>query len=179
MELKEIQLSREEIFEGKVLHVVRDTALLPNGEEATREMCLHVGAVCVIPIMEDGSVIMERQFRYPLGRVFFEIPAGKLNYADEDPLEAVKRELREETGAVAKKYTYLGEMVPSPALLTERIQMYMAEDITFTERELDEDEFLDVQFVTLDRLYEMVMSGEIKDAKTQIAVLKAYQLKNK
>ncbi|MBO7304438.1 MAG: NUDIX hydrolase, partial [Clostridia bacterium] len=81
--------------------------------------------------------------------------------------------------AVAKKYTYLGEMVPSPALISERIQMYMAEDITFTERELDEDEFLDVQYVTLDRLYEMVMSGEIKDAKTQIAVLKAYQLKTK
>jgi len=124
--LIEKQIKREEIFKGKVLNVVCDTVELPNGKAATRELCLHVGAVCVIPLLSDGSVIMERQYRYPHGRVFFEIPAGKLNYAEEDPLEAAKRELEEETGAIANKYTDLGEMVPSPAILSEKIRMYLA-----------------------------------------------------
>jgi len=177
--LEEKQISRKEIYDGSVLHVVCDTVRLPNGESATREMCLHVGAVCIIPLLDDGRVIMERQYRYPLRRVFFEIPAGKLNYAGENPLEAAKRELREETGAVAKKYTYLGELIPSPALINEKIQMYLAEDISFTDRELDEDEFLDVEFVALEELYRMVMAGEIADAKTQIAVLKAWQLRSR
>ena len=165
-------LKREEIYDGAVLNVVRDTVELPNGKPATREVCLHVGAVCVIPLLPDGRVVMERQYRYAHGRVFFEIPAGKLNYKEEDPLEAAKRELREETGAIAKSYTYLGLMVPSPAVLSERIHMYLAEDLTFGERELDDDEFLDVDLVPLDTLYEMVMRGEIEDAKTEIAVLK-------
>ena len=178
MNLEEKQIKREEIFKGQVLHVVKDTVSLPNGCEATREMCIHVGAVCILPLLDDGCVLMERQYRYPHGRVFFEIPAGKLNTPDEDPLEAAKRELREETGAVAKKYTHLGETVPSPALISERIQMYLAEDINFVERELDEDEFLDVERVPLKELYRQVMSGEIKDAKTQVTVLKVYNLKN-
>ncbi|MBQ7333176.1 MAG: NUDIX hydrolase, partial [Clostridia bacterium] len=129
--LTEKFLKREEIFNGRALHVVKDTVELPNGKEATREMCLHVGAVCVIPLMPDGRVIMERQYRYPHGRVFFEIPAGKLNFKEEDPLEAAKRELREETGASAKVYTPLGMLIPSPALISERIHMYLAEDLTF------------------------------------------------
>ena len=176
---EEKQISRENIFKGKVLDVVKDTVTLPNGNIATREMCLHVGAVCVIAICDDGSVIMERQYRYPHGREFFEIPAGKLNYKGEDPLEAAKRELREETGAVANKYTDLGEMVPSPAILGEKVRMYLAEDIRFAERELDEDEFLDVERVPLQKLYDMVMSGEIADAKTQICVLKAFAMRKR
>lgn len=177
--LEEKQIKRDVIFQGKVLNVVRDEVELPNGKSATREMCIHLGAVCIIPLLSDGTVIMERQYRYPHGRVFFEIPAGKLNYKGEDPLEAAKRELREETGAVAKKYTSLGELVPSPALISERIEMFLAEDITFTDRELDDDEFLEIEKVPLEKLYSMVMSGEIKDAKTQIAVLKVYNLKNR
>ena len=174
--LEEKFLKREEIFDGAVLHVVKDTVILPNGKEATREMCIHVGAVCVIPMLPDGRVIMERQYRYPHGRVFFEIPAGKLNFTEEDPLEAAKRELMEETGALAKKYTSLGVLVPSPAIVSERIHMYLAEDISFGERKLDEDEFLDVELVHIDELYEMVISGEIEDAKTQITVLKVKEL---
>ncbi len=171
--LIEEKIDREDIYDGSVLKVVRDSVRLPDGSVSHREICLHVGAVCVIPILSDGKVIMERQFRYAHNRVFYEIPAGKLNYAGEDPLEAAKRELREETGAVAKKYTFLGELDTSPALISERIYMYMAEDITFTDRCLDEDEFLEVESSPLTTLYSMVMSGEIKDAKTQIAILKA------
>ena len=176
--LEEIRLERKEIYNGHIVNLVCDTVRLPNGNVAPREVCLHVGAVCVIPLLDDGRVIMERQYRYPHGRVFLEIPAGKLNSSDEDTLEAAKRELREETGAVAKKYTDLGEMIPSPAILAEKIRMYLAEDISFTERELDEDEFLDVEFVPLSELYEMVMNSEIADAKTQIAVLKAWHIKH-
>ena len=176
--LIEKKLSRTEIYDGKVLHVVCDDVLLPNGEAALREFCIHVGAVCIIPITDDGKVLMERQFRYPHGRVFYEIPAGKLDYPGEDPLCAAKRELREETGAVAGKITFLGELDTSPALINEKIYMYMAEELSFVERELDDDEFLEVESAPLTELVDMVMQGKISDAKTQIAVLKAAKLKN-
>ena len=175
--LTEKQIKREEIYDGAVLHVVKDTIELPNGKTGIREFCLHVGAVCILPLLSDGSVIMERQFRYAHNRVFFEIPAGKLDSKNEDPLEAAKRELREETGAIAGKITFLGELDTSPALLDEKIHMYLAEDLTFGDRDLDDDEFLDVERVPLADLYQMVMKGEIKDAKTQIAVLKVWELK--
>lgn len=177
-DLIEKRINREEIYDGVVLHVVKDTVELPNGKESIREICLHVGAVCVLPLLDDGTVIMERQFRYAHNRVFFEIPAGKLDSKDEDPLEATKRELREETGAVAGKYTFLGELDTSPALIDEKIHMYLAEDLTFTEKDLDEDEFIDVERVPLKTLYEMVMNGEIHDAKTQIAILKVWNIVN-
>ena len=131
----------------------------------------------MLPLLSDGRVIMERQYRYPHSRVFFEIPAGKLNYKGEDHLSAGARELREETGAVASSYTYLGEIATTPALIDEKIYVYLAEDISFGERELDEDEFLDVEYVPFCELYNMVMSGEIKDAKTQIAILKTAALR--
>ena len=171
-ELTETMENRQEIYKGKVLHVVCDDVLLPNGEPAKREFCIHVGAVAVIPILPDGRVVMERQFRYPHNRVFLEIPAGKLDSVNECPLSAAERELREETGAVSGKMTFIGQLDTSPAILTERIFMYLAEDLSFTDRELDDDEFLDVEMIHLSELYEMVMSGEIKDAKTQVAVLK-------
>ena len=175
--LREKFISRENIYDGKVLHVVKDEVELPNGEVANREFCLHVGAVCIIALLDDGRVIMERQFRYPHGRVFLEIPAGKLNYPEEDPLEAAKRELMEETGAVAERYSFIGRLDTSPALINEKIYMYLAEDIRFGERQLDEDEFLDVELIPLKSLLDMVMTGEIKDAKTQIAILKAARLR--
>ena len=172
-ELIERKAARKEIYDGKVLHVVCDDVILPNGDKAIREFCIHVGAVCIIPILPDVRVIMERQFRYPHGRVFYEIPAGKLNSPDEDPLAAANRELREETGAVAGKMTFLGALDTSPALISERIYMYLAEDISFTKQELDDDEFLSVEYAPLSDLYRMVLDGEIADAKTQVAVLKA------
>ncbi len=177
--LEEKFLSREEIFDGVVLKVVRDTVELPNGKEAVRELCLHNGAVAIIPVLDDGRILMERQYRYAHSRIFFEIPAGKLDSIDEDPLEAAKRELREETGAVAEKITYLGRIDPTPALINEKIYLYLAEGLKFGERELDDDEFLTVEPYPLEQLFEMVMNGEIKDSKTQIAVLKLWYLKNK
>lgn len=176
-DLIEKKISRKDIYDGKVLHVVCDEIELPNGEKSMREFCLHVGAVCIIPILDDGRVIMERQYRYPHSRVFYEIPAGKLDFPGEDPLLAAKRELREETGAVAGKMTFLGALDTSPALIDEKIYMYMAEDLTFVERELDDDEFLNVEYAKLEDLLSMVMSGEIRDAKTQIAVMKAAKIK--
>jgi len=174
--LEEKQLSREEIYQGSVLNVVRDTVELPNGQTSHREICLHVGAVAIIPLLSDGRVIMERQFRYAHGRVFYEIPAGKLDTPEEDPLEAAKRELREETGALADTVTFLGEIDTTPALMNEKIYLYLAEGITFGERQLDADEFLDVELVPLADLIRMTMRGEIKDAKTQIAILKAHNI---
>lgn len=175
--LTEHKVSRKEIYDGKVLHVVCDDVILPNGESAIREFCIHVGAVCIIPVLPDGKVIMERQFRYPHGRVFYEIPAGKLDSPDEDPLSAAKRELKEETGAVAGKITFLGALDTSPALISERIYMYLAEDLSFTEQKLDEDEFLSIEYASLAELYKMVLNGEIADAKTQVAVLKTVAMR--
>jgi ADP-ribose pyrophosphatase len=137
-----------------------------------------VGAVSVIPILSDGRVVMERQFRYAHNWVFLEIPAGKLDSADEPRIEAARRELKEETGAVAGSMTCIGELDTTPALIDEKITMYMAEDLCFSgERCLDEDEFLNLELIPLWKLVDMVMAGEIKDAKTQISVLKAAKLR--
>ena len=177
MELEEKFISRTEIYDGKILKLVKDKVLLPNGNEAEREMCLHIGAVAVLPLLSDGRVVMERQYRYPHGRIFLEIPAGKLDFPGEDPLSAAKRELREETGATAKSYTPLGVLDTTPALINEKISLFLAEDISFSEAELDDDEFINVELIPLNKLYSMVMSGEIRDAKTQIAILKVYMLR--
>ena len=172
-ELKETQTSREEIFKGHIVHLVKDSITLPNGAPAIREVCLHNGAVCVVPVTDAGEIIMERQFRYPHDEVIWEIPAGKLDYPDEDMLEAAKRELREETGYNAETYTYIGTLYPSPAILSEKIGMYVATGLHKGAQELDEDEFLDVVKVPFGEVVKMIMENKIPDAKTQTAVLKA------
>lgn len=177
--LIETQLSSRDIFEGKILHVKLDTVQLPNGAEATREIIRHVGAVCVLPLTEDGQVVVERQFRYPMNEVITEIPAGKLDSADEDPFEAIKRELKEETGATADKWTCLGPFYPAAAYSDERIWMYLAEGLHFGQQDLDKDEFLDVTLVPLETLVEQVMAGQIPDAKTQTAVMRVWAMKNR
>ena len=175
--LEERFVKRDQIYKGNILNVVCDTVILPNGREATREFCLHIGAVAILPLLSDGTVIMERQYRHAHSRIFFEIPAGKLDSKDEDRLEAAKRELREETGAIAKKWTELGELIPTPAIASERIWLCLAEGIDFTDTEFDEDEFIETERVPLVRLKEMVLRGEIADAKTQIAVLTVAAIK--
>ena len=172
-ELKETKVSREDIFEGHIVHLVKDNVTLPNGAAATREVCLHNGAVCVVPITDDGDIIMERQFRYPFDEVIWEIPAGKLDKGETDELSAAARELREETGYTAENYTFIGYIYPSPAILSEKIAMYVATGLHKGEQNLDEDEFLDVVKVPFDEVVKMIMENKIPDGKTQTAVLKA------
>ncbi len=175
-QLREVRTGSEEIFDGLILHVQRDTVRLPNGSEAVREVIRHIGAVCVIPVLANGDVIMERQYRYPLDRVILEIPAGKLDSKDEDRFSAIQRELREETGYTAAAWTEIGPFHPAPAYSDEYITMYLAQDLTKGDQHLDEDEFLDVYTIPLKDLVEDVMAGRISDAKTQICILKAARI---
>ena len=174
--LEEVKIASKEIFYGHILHVYKDTVELPNGKEASRELIRHIGAVAVVPLTDDGNVIVERQFRYPLGQVITEIPAGKLDSFDEDRLEAIKRELREETGYVADEWMELGDYHPAAAYTDERITLYLATGLHKGERELDEDEFLDVMEVPLVDLVSEIAKGNITDGKTQVAILKTYLL---
>lgn len=165
-------VSSQLIFDGKVLHVYRDDIILPDGNPAFREYIRHVGAVCVLPLTREGDVICVRQYRYPHAEVLLEIPAGKLNFREEDPEEAVRRELREETGARCEKLTYLGKYYGSPAILDECIHMYLAEELTFGETDPDEDEFLETVRIPLSELVKQIMEGAVPDGKTQAAALR-------
>ena len=177
--LEEKTVSSAPIFDGKVLHVRLDEISLPDGQSATREYCHHNGAVCVIPLTDEGEVICVRQYRYPFHEDLLEIPAGKLDSPSEDPNDAVRRELREETGAIASKITYLGKYYSSPAILDECIHMYMAQGLDFGDTDFDEDEFIEIVKIPIEKLVEMIMNGEIKDSKTQTAVLKVYYILKK
>lgn len=177
---EEKQVSSELIFDGKVLHVYKDDIALPDGRPSMREYVKHIGAVCVVPVTREGEVICVKQYRYAIGRLMLEIPAGKLDSRDEDPLEAAKRELREETGAVSGKMTYLGIFYSSPAILDEKIHMYIAEELEFGETDFDEDEFIEIEKIPLSELVRMIQAGEVPDGKTQAAVMRAdHLLKNK
>lgn len=171
--MEEKTLSSKTLFDGKVIHLHLDDILLPDGKIGFREYCTHNGAVCVIPLDSDGNVICVRQYRYAIGKPLLEIPAGKLDSPEENPDDAVRRELREETGASSEKITYLGLYYGSPALLNEKIYMYLAEDLSFGDSSPDEDEFLEVIRIPLKKMVDMVLSGEIEDGKTQSAVLRA------
>ena len=174
--LQEKQLSSEQIFDGKLLHVRRDQIELPDGHRSVREQLVHMGAVCVVPLTDDGYVYVERQYRYPLRQVITELPAGKLDSDDEDILEAAKRELREETGLTAGRWTYLGMLYPAAAYTDEVITMYLAQDLEAGEQELDEGEFLDVAKIPFTQLIDDIMAGKVPDSKTQAAALKAARL---
>ena len=177
--LTEVKTGSQEIFDGVILHVFKDTVTLPNGKLATREVIRHVGAVGVIPITDDGKVIVEKQFRYPLNRIVTEIPAGKLDSFTEDRLSAAKRELEEETGYTAREWIELGDYIPTCAYCDERITLYLARGLELGTRHLDEDEFLNFAAVPLSDLVEQVMDGTITDGKTQVAILKVARLLEK
>ncbi len=176
-DLNEKTVSSEEIYKGKIVHLFCDTVRLPNGKEATREVIRHVGAAAVVPLTDEGNVILVRQYRYPFSQVMLEIPAGKLDIG-EDPIDCAKRELIEETGYDAKELVYLGAFYPSVAMLNEVIHLFLAKNMTLCETNLDEDEFLHVEQRPLSEVVEQVMRGEIPDGKTQTAILKAYYLLN-
>ena len=177
MDLIEKKLSSEEIFDGVAIHLFRDEILRPNGNKGVREVVRHPGAVCVIPITDEGEVIFVNQFRYALDRVTLEVPAGKLEKG-EDPLEAGKRELEEECGIVADKVISLGEIYPTVAYCSEIIRMYAATGLRKTSQRLDEGEFLGVEKIKFSDALKMVMNGDIRDAKTVAAILKLSVLKS-
>lgn len=172
MNLIEKQLDYKYIFKGKVVNLRLDTALLPNGNTAQREIIEHNGGVCVAALTENDELLMVRQFRYPYNEVILELPAGKRDSLSEDPLECGKRELREETGAKAKDYISLGELYPTPGYCGEIIWLFAAKNLSYGELDPDDDEFLAVEKIPFNTAFNMVMNGEIKDAKTQTAILK-------
>ncbi len=167
----------ELIFDGRVLHVYRDKINLPDGRQSTREYCRHNGAVAVVPLTDDQKVVCVRQFRYALGRVTLEIPAGKFDYIGEDHEAAALRELREETGYITDHLTPIGNLSTSPALLTEIIYLYLAEHMIPGPIDPDDDEFLELVEIPLDELVDMIVRGEVEDSKTQAAVLKVWAMK--
>ena len=175
MHLEEKTLSGEQKFDGKVVKLFVDKVELENGNETFREVIKHPGGVCVLPLDEDNNVLMVRQFRYPHHKVLLEIPAGKLE-PGEDHRACGLRELKEETGCTCDEFTYLGNLIPTPAYDTEVIHMYLARGLHGGEQKLDADEFLEVEKIPLDKAVEMVMNNEITDAKTQIALLKTTRL---
>ena len=177
-ELTEEKIASEEIFHGKVVHLFCDTVRLPNGKPATREVLRHPGAAAVVPVTEDGNVILVRQYRYPFATVMLEIPAGKLD-PGEDPLVCARRELQEETGYAAEEFVSLGVFYPSVAILDEKIHLYLARKMTFRATNPDDDEFLNVEQRPLEQFVEEILRGDVPDGKTQTAVLKAWHMEQK
>ena len=174
---KEKKISSQQIFDGRVVKLSVDKVEMENGYETTREVIHHPGGVCIAALDEENNLFFVEQFRYPFETVLTELPAGKLEYG-ENPEECGKRELKEEIGATAESFEYLGKLYPTVAYDTETIYMYLAKGLSFGEQNLDEGEFLGVKKIPLEKAYEMVMNDEIFDAKTQLAVLKTYHKVN-
>ncbi len=173
-QLVEAFVSREEIFKGKLLHVVRDTVTLPNERTATREYIKHPGAACIVAEFEDGRLLLERQFRYPVGQVIIEFPAGKLD-PGENPLVCAQRELKEETGYWARSWHTLGHMHPLIAYADEVIHLFHANGLVKGDAKLDPDEFLELFAATPDEISAMIADNRITDGKS-IAAFFRWQL---
>jgi ADP-ribose pyrophosphatase len=168
--LAETMVSSEVVFEGKLLHVRRDIVRLPDGSLATREYVVHPGAVLIIPVLPDGRLVVERQYRYPVGQVFIEFPAGKLDPGEAETTTA-QRELAEETGYVAAAWTPLGRIHSVVGYSSEAIDFYIAEGLTHVGAKLDDGEFLEIVTMSVDEMLSALDRGEITDAKTVAALL--------
>ena len=172
MHLQEKTIDSKEIYNGKIIKVYSDTVELENGSTAPRELVVHSGGVCVVPLTEDMQIYLVKQFRYPFKTALLEVPAGKVEIGEIRPA-AILRELKEEIGATCRTLECLGKCYPTVAYDSEIIDIYMATGLEFDGQKLDEGEFLDVVKMPLEKAVEMIMNGEIRDAKTQIAILKA------
>lgn len=175
MELTEKTINSKTIFDGKILHVIHDDVELPNGSKAKREVVRHPGGVCIAALDGDNNLLFVKQFRYPYAEEVLELPAGKLEKGS-TPLENGKRELREETGAEGYSYISLGQVYPSPGYTDEIIHLYCCRVKEIGDSCPDEDEFLNIIKIPLDKAAEMVLNNQIPDAKTQVAVLKTLML---
>jgi ADP-ribose pyrophosphatase len=168
--LVETKVSSEVVFDGKLLHVRRDTVRLPDGKLATREHIVHPGAVLIVPVLPDGRLVVERQYRYPPDRVFIEFPAGKLDPGEAE-LDTARRELREEAGYEAATWTPLGTIHTIVSYTNEKVDFFVAEGLTHVGARLDDGEFLEIVTMTLDELLAGIDRGAITDAKTVAALL--------
>ena len=166
--LREERVTGDDIYSGIFLKMKRDTVSLPDGQQAVREYLTHPGAVAIVALLDDGRVLLERQYRYPIAKACIEIPAGKLD-PNENPLLCAQRELAEETGYTAKKWSYIRRIHPVISYSTEFIDIYLAEGLEPGDSHLDEEEFLDVFAAPLEQLIAWVEEGEITDVKTTIS----------
>lgn len=173
MNLVEKTVKKNYIYNGKIINVRRDDAVLPDGNPCIREVVEHHGGVCVATLTDDNELLFVRQFRYPYMDILLELPAGKLE-KDEEPLPAGQRELLEETGFEAAEYEFLGKFYPSCGYTDEIIYLYLAKNLTFKGQHLDEDEFINLEKIPLEKAVQMVMNNEIPDGKSQAAILKTY-----
>lgn len=172
MELKETTVSQETIYEGIIVNVRRDQARLADGRVTNREVIEHPGGVAVFAMDQENRVILVRQFRYPMGEVVLELPAGKLEKG-EDPRDSGLRELAEETGLVPGNFVSMGCSFSSPGIMEEKIHLFFAEDLTQGETHPDDGEFLEVIRVPYEELLDMARRGEIKDGKSLAGIFKA------
>lgn len=172
MDLTETTLERKDVFKGRIFSVHVDKVRLPNGETSTREVIEHGGGAAILALDENDNVLVVTQYRYTFSRVLLELPAGKLE-PGEDPAVTALRELKEETGAEPASFEPLGRILPSPGCYSERLYLYLARGLRFGEQRLDHNEFLNVSRVPFAEMVERCLSGEVEDAKTVVAVLKA------